>query len=226
MLEWFGMKPRLVCIFAHPDDEAFGPSGSIHLLSKTYDVYLICVTKGDAGENHHPIKKDVPLITLRHEELEGSAKILGIKKVFFLNYEDGELCNNKYLEVAGKIQAIFDDLKPEVLLTDEHRGVSGHIDHIVVSMISSYLYRKLLYVKKIMFYCWREDQRAKEMDNYFIFAPPGLPKNQINEEYDITPVKDKKIEAINTHLSQLQDIKRVMRNFRNVECYYVWEKSI
>ena len=43
------MKP-LVCIFAHPDDEAFGPGGTIAKFAKKRPVYLICATKGESGK--------------------------------------------------------------------------------------------------------------------------------------------------------------------------------
>ena len=45
-------RPSLVAIFAHPDDEAFGPAGTLKIYSKTHDIHLICATRGEAGENH------------------------------------------------------------------------------------------------------------------------------------------------------------------------------
>ncbi|MBP9816108.1 PIG-L family deacetylase [Candidatus Woesebacteria bacterium] len=38
---------NIVAIFAHPDDEAFGPGGTLAKLSNEHDVYIICVTSGD-----------------------------------------------------------------------------------------------------------------------------------------------------------------------------------
>lgn len=46
-------KQKLVAIFAHPDDEAFGPGGTLALYAKTHDTYLICVTHGEAGHHHN-----------------------------------------------------------------------------------------------------------------------------------------------------------------------------
>ncbi len=219
------MKKRCVCIFAHPDDEAFGPSGTIHLLTKKYDVYEICVTNGDAGENTHPDANTVTdLGKQRQKEVQTSAKTLGIQKVYFLNYSDGELSNNKYLELVGDIQHILDDLRPELILTNEHRGVSGHIDHIVISMVSSYLYKKLSYIKKIMFYCLRFDQRPKEKDDYFIYFPEGLDNSRIDETIDATHILEIKKKAMRSHLTQTHDMEGALKNIRTQECFYIWSK--
>ena len=40
---------RIIGIFAHPDDEALGPSGTLATLAKENEVYLICVTSGEAA---------------------------------------------------------------------------------------------------------------------------------------------------------------------------------
>lgn len=219
------MKKNAVCIFAHPDDESFGPAGTIHKLTKTHNVYIICATNGDAGENHHPTEKG-DLASIRQNELRASSIILGSKRVYFLNYPDGELSNNKYHEIVGDVQKILDDLRPEILLTFEHRGISGHIDHISMSMISSYLYQRLSYIKKIMFWCLSEDQRKKRDDDYFIFYPPGYKKHYITLSNDITDVLPTKARAMQQHLSQSKDLERIIKyEMRTVEHFYIWEKN-
>ena len=76
------MGMTIVGIFAHPDDEAFGPSGTLALLAKENDVYLICATNGDAASG----KPDPKLAEIRQKELLASANVLGIKKVYFLDF--------------------------------------------------------------------------------------------------------------------------------------------
>lgn len=142
------MKKVAVCIFAHPDDEAFGPSGTIHKLTKKYDVYLLCATKGEIGENSSKGKK--PLHEIRAEELRKSAKILGIKQVYFLGFIDGTLSNSLYHKLAAEIEKHLKRLKPELILTSNPNGGSGHIDHIVVSMVSSFVFERLKFINKIM----------------------------------------------------------------------------
>jgi LmbE family N-acetylglucosaminyl deacetylase len=199
----------VVCIFAHPDDEAFGPSGTIALLAKKHPVYIICVTNGDAGKNSSKAKKELGII--RKEEVESSAKILGVKKVFFLGYKDGCLCNSIYHEMAEKIIKIVTDLKSDTLLTFEERGVSGHIDHVTVSMVTTYVFKKLDFIKKLLYYCLGEKHRELEGEDYFIYFPKGYKKHEIDEVYDTTLVWEQKVAAIKTHDSQKHDGESVLR---------------
>src|ERR1700738_4566437 len=104
------MRKTIACIFAHPDDEAFGPSGTIAKLAKENDVYLLCATKGQAGKDSGNSKRK--LHERRAEEVKESAKILGVKSVVFLGFVDGQLSNNLYHQLAEKIIKHLKKLRP------------------------------------------------------------------------------------------------------------------
>jgi len=191
----------IVGIFAHPDDEALGPSGTIALLAKDYQVDLICVTNGDSA-NGHP---NPELAEKRKKELENSAKILGVSKVFFLNFGDGKLSNSLYHEVAKKIEEIIKDIKPEIIITIEHRGISGHIDHIFVSMVTTYVFEKTKFVKELWYHCIDERLR-KFIKNYFIYFPPGYKKEQVDKVIDVSSAWNTKRKAMLQHKSQIKDV--------------------
>src|SRR3954469_17378891 len=98
-----GMKP-LVAVFAHPDDEVFGPGGTLATFAKERPVYIICVTNGDSGMNSLEGEAGKrPLSEIRPEEMKASAQEIGVTDIFFLNYKDGSLSNNLYHEIADKI---------------------------------------------------------------------------------------------------------------------------
>ena len=41
----------VLCLFAHPDDEAFGSGGTLAgLVRKGHNITLVCATNGDVGE--------------------------------------------------------------------------------------------------------------------------------------------------------------------------------
>lgn len=219
------MKKTAVAIFAHPDDEAFGPAGTIHKLTKDYDVYILCATKGEIGETSTENKK--PLHEVRADELRKSAKILGVKKVFFLGFIDGTLSNSQYHTLAAAIEKHLKKLKPELILTMNQNGGSGHIDHIVVSMVASYEFERLPFIKKIMYTAQSIEATEKAAKYpYFIYRPQGLPRDQIHEIIDVTDVWEIKIDAMKQHASQKHDYTRItkMREGLPQEEYFLVKK--
>ncbi len=198
---------NIVCVFAHPDDEAFGPGGTIAKFAKKSNVYILCATKGEAGQNS--LKEKRKLGEIRADELKRSAKILGVKKVYFLRFEDGTLSNNQYHKLASKIRSKLLKLKPEIVLTYEPHGVSGHIDHITVAMVVMHTVQKLKFVKTVMQFC--RPFGYKSPKDYFIYFPPGYKKRDIDLRINTKDVWKKKVEAMNQHKSQSEDIKRVLK---------------
>lgn len=216
----------VVGIFAHPDDETFGPGGTIATMAKQHDVYLICATNGDGKQGNR--KKEIALGKLRRKELLASAEMLGVKKVFFLGFRDGSLSHNQYHKIAKKVLTILRRLKPEILITFEPRGVSGHIDHIVMSMVSSFVFPELKSVKKLMKYCLDVKRSMLMGKDYFIHFPLGYTEDEIDETVDISSVWKQKVEAMHKHVSQLHDVERILKHTKNLpreENFLVIEKE-
>ena len=220
------MKKKIaVAIFAHPDDEAFGPAGTIHKLTKDYDVYILCATKGEIGQNS--LENGKPLPEIRAEELRSSAKILGVKDVFFLGFTDGTLSNSIYHKLADAIESKLKELKPELIMTSSPTGGSGHIDHIVVSMVSSYVFERLNFIKEI----WYRANTTEETDKwkefpYFVYRPPGIPRSKIDKIVDVSDVWDVRVAAMQAHASQKHDVIRLtkMREDLPKEEYFMIRK--
>ena len=99
-------RKTVVAMFAHPDDEAFGPAGTLAQLAKDNDVYIIVGTNGEAGENHHP-DKELHILEIRRQEVITSSKILGVKHVYFLDLPDGLLNNAIYGDALAKAEKII-----------------------------------------------------------------------------------------------------------------------
>ncbi len=214
-------KPALAAIFAHPDDESFGPSGTLAKFTRTHDVYVLCATKGESGMG--PSSK---LAKIRVRELRQSAKIIGIKRVYFLGFRDGKLSNSIYHKLAAKIEQRLKQIEPQILLTTEARGVSGHIDHITVSMVTSFVFNKLPSAKTIMYYCIDEKVAAK-MANYFIYFPPGYKRSQVDKIVDISKYWAIKKKAMFAHKSQAKDAQTVLNRIKNLpkeEYFLIREK--
>lgn len=216
---------KILAVFAHPDDEAFGPGGTLaKYASEGVEIHLLCATRGEAGAWDEQSKrkalsvkrKEIKIHHVREEELLKSAKILRIKKVEFLDFVDGTLNNSVYHELADKIIKKIDDFKPQTLLTTERLGVSGHLDHIALSMITTYAYLHSTHkVNKLYYHCLPKERRTKDLDDYFIYFPEGYDQKDITTRIDFSPYWGKKEAAMKCHQSQRHDVERILARWKN-----------
>mgnify|MGYP001048164013 CR=1 FL=1 len=138
---------RLLVVFAHPDDESFGPGGTLALYARRgVEVHLICATRGEVGETPETVgeRTDEKVAHLRENELRCAAEILGLEQVHFLNYRDSgmpgaetnrhprALASAPIDEVAKKIAAITRQVEPQVVITFDPIGGYRHPDHVAV----------------------------------------------------------------------------------------------
>ncbi len=204
---------KVVCIFAHPDDEAFGPGGTIAKFSETSEVHVICVTNGDAIEEFAKGNDVKTLGNVRRNELQNSTKILGVKTVTFLDFKDGELNNNNYHKVTDALTPVLEKLKPDTLVTFDQNGVSGHLDHIAVSMETTYLFERLSFVENLLYFCEKAEAKKIIGKNYFVHFPEGYSEDEVDLVMDITDYFDKKLQAMNAHVSQISDVTMFLKLF-------------
>lgn len=200
---------NIVAIFAHPDDEAFGPSGTLIKLARQNDLYILCATRGENGGDHEKLAE------IRSGELKKSARLIGAKGVYFLGFKDGTLSNSIYHQLAAKIEKHLKRIKPEILITYEPQGISGHIDHITVSMVTTFVFTKLPFVKTLMYYCLLEENK-EQLKDYFIYFPPGYKKTDIDEVVNVEDVWELKVKAMYQHKSQIADAKRILKRKKNL----------
>jgi len=83
---------RLLCITAHPDDEA-GNFGGTLLTYRTRGVEtgVICLTPGQAASHRGDAKSDQDLANIRKREFAASCEILQVSRPLILDYPDGQL---------------------------------------------------------------------------------------------------------------------------------------
>lgn len=82
---------RILCIAAHPDDIEFTIAGSVaRWTGEGREVAFCLVTTGGAGTNEYTPSAD-GLIPIRERESREAARILGVKELVLLGYQDGVL---------------------------------------------------------------------------------------------------------------------------------------
>lgn len=143
------MAYTVVFVHAHPDDEALLTSGTMAGLSAAgHRVVLVVATDGAAGlADVQAQHRD--LATVRHAELEASARVLGVNEVYWLGYGDSGL-NAEVLpqpdapmplvyapreEVVARLAAILRNEAAAVVVGYDQNGGYGHPDHIAVHEI-------------------------------------------------------------------------------------------
>jgi LmbE family N-acetylglucosaminyl deacetylase len=80
---------KILCISAHPDDNEFTTAGSAAAWAREGREVVFClVTSGGGGTNEHT-PDNTGLVPIRERESWSAAKILGVKDLVFLGYQDG-----------------------------------------------------------------------------------------------------------------------------------------
>lgn len=126
--------PRLMTIFAHPDDETFGVAGTMaRAVAQGHPVAIVSATRGEAGEIAHPsLATRETLGQVREHELRNAAAAVGVAEVTFLDYIDGRLPEANVEEAIGRIVAQIRRFRPDVVVTFPANGGYGHVDHVAI----------------------------------------------------------------------------------------------
>lgn len=130
--------PRLMTIFAHPDDETFGMAGSIaRATAAGHPVAIVSATRGEVGEIAHPeLATKENLGAVREQELRTAAAAVGVSDVSFLDYMDGRLAEADEHEAVGRIVRQLRRFRPDVIVTFAANGGYGHVDHMAIHRLT------------------------------------------------------------------------------------------
>src|SRR5436190_187530 len=90
---------RVMVITAHPDDSEFGCGGTVgKLVREGREVTYVIVTNGNKGSGDRTMTPG-RLATIREEEQRNAARVLGVERIVFLGYEDGEIEDTRALRL-------------------------------------------------------------------------------------------------------------------------------
>lgn len=132
----------MMCITAHPDDEAGGFGGSLRLYhDRGVETGVVCLTPGQAGSHRGGAKNDLELAAIRRQEFAASCEILKITRGVVLDYPDGQLHRVDGHKVVAELTRQIREFRPQVLLTfGPEGGVTGHTDHSMASVYATLAY--------------------------------------------------------------------------------------
>jgi N-acetylglucosamine malate deacetylase 2 len=214
------MKKIIFGIFAHPDDEAFGPCGTLlQEIKDGTDVHLITLTAGEAGMNpdDHP-----DLGGVRLDEWHAAGTLLGAKSMHFLGYKDGHLNNLAMIEATERIMTLIThtlstlprDIEIEFMSLDLN-GYTGHIDHIVASRAACqafYTFKKNdPRFSRIRLACLPKEI-VPDTNIDWIYQEAGHTSDEISETVDARELAPEIKTIMQAHVSQRADCEAAIKN--------------
>jgi LmbE family N-acetylglucosaminyl deacetylase len=127
--------PRILGIFAHPDDEVFCAGGTLaRSRAAGAEVLVVSATRGQAGQIRDPrAATRRTLGAVRARELEAACAWLGVGQAYCLDYLDGTLQDVEPDRLATDVEAIIHDFSPDAVITFGPDGGYGHPDHVAIS---------------------------------------------------------------------------------------------
>ena len=216
---------RLLCVTAHPDDEAGAFGGSLLLYGERgVQTSVVCLTAGTAAKNRGTACNDEELRQLRTAELMASCKFLGVSQCEVLDYPDSQLDRANFFEVVGELVARIRRIRPHVMLTfGADGGLTGHPDHAMAGTFATQAFQ----------WAGRPDRYPEQIENglkphraqklYYCTAdfllPDRMPIAPPTVTARVEVGKDrfeKKIQAFILHTTQAPLFDRLRRNLGNM----------
>jgi len=175
---------KILIFAAHPDDEVLGMGGTIKKMSKKNNIELCVVSEGVTAQY-----TDKKMIQVRKESCKKSAKILGIKKITFLDFPDMRLDKIPHLEINQSLEKIVEKTNPEIIFTTPNNDLNK--DHQAV-------FESTLVVSRPF------SSNVKEILSYEL---PGIKKTpfQSNRYVEINKEITYKIKAFKMYKSEIEN---------------------
>lgn len=130
---------RLLCITAHPDDEAGGFGGTLlQYALRGVETHVICLTPGQAATHRGGARSDEELAAMRRREFAASCRLLHVAGSTVLDYPDAKLDQQNFYSVVGDLTHRIRQIGPQVVITlGPEGGITAHHDHSMASIFAT-----------------------------------------------------------------------------------------
>ena len=204
---------RALVVVAHPDDIDFGMAGTMAVLtSQGVDVAYCLVTSGDAGGDESTLTKQ-ERAEVRESEQTAAAAVVGVTKLTFLRWPDGQV--EPTLELRKAIARVIREHRPDLVITQSpernyERIYASHPDHLAAGEATL----------RAVYPDARNPHAFPELlaEGYapHAVATVWVGGNSPNLVVDITESFATKLAALRSHVSQVghrDDLEETMRNW-------------
>jgi len=203
---------RLVAVFAHPDDESFGPGGTLaRYAALGVELTLICGTRGEAGSIGVSKSYGPELLgRIRQAELEAAIEVIGFRALHLLGYADKGVAEIGVARGMADVLRILRPIEPDVVLAFHPLGISGHPDHRAMTAYAAAAVAELGAAtgktSVLQYYALPESVTREIKDREL----PPVPDVDITTVVDTAPYAEVKRRAIHCHRTQLPFYQRLI----------------
>jgi LmbE family N-acetylglucosaminyl deacetylase len=229
----------LMAVHAHPDDESSSTGG---ILARYADegirTVVITCTNGELGDAPGGIKPgdeghdEEEVARIRLAELERACEVLGVGHLEVLGYHDSGMadwehrdrpdvfCNVSVDDGALRLSNLFEQYRPDVVVTYDELGGYDHPDHVHASRITMAAVARTGIPRKAYFTAFRRtmferfrtiiEEQGGDVSEFPEPDPEQLAmldavEARITTSIDVARVVERKHRALATHASQIAE---------------------
>ena len=201
------LHPKVVlAVAAHPDDTEFTASGTVaKFIAEGAEVYYYIVTNANKGSSDRSLTPE-QIRDMRREEQREACRILGVKDVFFGDYEDGQVEVTPQLKCD--IVRVIRQVRPDVVITMDptevysvNIGIVNHTDHRAAGQATL----DAVYPLARDYFSFRELCDTEKLEPHRVGTLLMTNFGSQNFYVDITAQLDTKLQALAAHKSQVGD---------------------
>jgi len=196
---------KVLCIVAHPDDEALGVGGTlIKHVENNDDVFIIILSDGEESKENSQDKNPDRIINAKKW-----SEFSGCKLCAVLDFPDQKLDAIPQLDIVKKIESFVKDIHPNLVYTHALSDINK--DHEIVASAT------LAAIRPISGHNINPEIRGFETPSSSDQAPIiGKHIFSPNLYINITSQFDKKIEGLKIYKNELKDFPHP-RSLRSIE---------
>jgi LmbE family N-acetylglucosaminyl deacetylase len=194
---------RILIVTAHPDDADIMAGGTVaRWIDEGQDVHSVIFTRGDKGHDDPGMTSET-VAALREVEQRAAAAILGVSRLTFLDFTDGELAWSGP-QLAETATRLIRQERPDIVVThDPYGGAPAywepqlHPDHRAVGLaaVEACYFR----APGPLFY---PEHRVAGLGSHRVREILLIMSDHVDHVVDIAGTFARKVRAVREHVSQ------------------------
>lgn len=183
---------HVLVVFPHPDDEAFGVSGTIaNYIQQGIPVTYACLTLGEMGRNlgNPPFATRESLPHVRKQELLDAAKAMGLTDLRMMGLRDKTVEFEDDEEMVQMMSKLIDETNPSLVISF-YPNYAVHPDHEATARAVVRAVRRIT---------------VENRPKLYAVAFANNTKDDLGEPdvvHDIKETREQKLGAMRAHISQ------------------------